>query len=910
MAALTFAAFAAPKTIVDFTSAHHGWAAVHHTQDAAQRPEGLAFTVTDNDPWIFSPAVTLATPPANTKRMKFTLTCAPTDCKTSWQLFYGFGHARFNEIESCHLQPVGDAPYTTFEAEIPCGKFRNPCRFRLDPPGLAGAQFTVKSLSVDFRSPLWTYHPAPAAPLVIPAATPLVLKGKDWELRHDPDRIGAFRFLSRGKTVENLPHEPFVYLDRTGQVRTLDWESVQMKTQLFATHLRLVTSATCQDADGRTWTLKRTFAESSSLPATLDITTTIRVSAPAEVLHLPALTLFVDRHSQGHKHQALLPGVEYLADEPSSNDKEIRTPEHNRLIPAPHCISLPLAVFTDSQNWLAAKWQQSATPTFATVFDTPDRQFRSGGHLLGFWAPTVGPSRNQSELDIYHPQSFRETTHTLALRTGSGAAVADVLAQQFTSAEQLPPPDPVNRRTMLEQLAHGWLDSQIRQGTQVKHAIGGSFRFQSAADVPFLMRYLAALLERETPPNQELISRLRTVAAEMLNSTPANQIGHSGVSHIRRPAPPLVGGDVRAWLAAKATEHRGINHQLASGKRIWRAPDNSKVDLGSTLGSDHCNGYTSMQLASLLKAAVWSGDEKEIAKTLAIVDKVTELYHGTVPRGAQPWEMPLHCPDIMASANLAQAYSLAYRLKPDPKYLAEARHWAYSGLSMVYLDFQLPDSPLTPPVGTYATCAVMGATHWVAPNWIGRPVQWCGLVYSAALWDLARIDTADASTFWRRIATGITHSGARQNHLAAQDPQFVGLLPDSWDLTRQTRFPIPINPGTVQENFAEAIDLPFYSLGSLDATTLLHVPGKSRTLSSDRHPLHPHHALGQRASRPLQCLIECWPETPFKVVATRIAPPRAVSFNGVPVPHEYDAAHRTLIITLPARAQGALQIQR
>ena len=104
------------------------------------------------------------------------------------------------------------------------------------------------------------------------------------------------------------------------------------------------------------------------------------------------------------------------------------------------------------------------------------------------------------------------------------------------------------------------------------------------------------------------------------------------------------------------------------------------------------------------------------------------------------------------------------------------------------------------PVGLYATCAVMGATHWVAPNWIGRPVQWCGLVYSAALWDFARIEPdAKAREFWRTVATGITVSGARQNH-TADEPRFVGLLPDSWNLERQTRFPIPINPGTVQEN--------------------------------------------------------------------------------------------------------------
>jgi hypothetical protein len=42
-------------------------------------------------------------------------------------------------------------------------------------------------------------------------------------------------------------------------------------------------------------------------------------------------------------------------------------------------------------------------------------------------------------------------------------------------------------------------------------------------------------------------------------------------------------------------------------------------------------------------------------------------------------------------------------------------------------------------VGPYATIPVLGATNWQAPNWIGLPVEWCGLVYADSLARLARL---------------------------------------------------------------------------------------------------------------------------------------------------------------------------
>jgi hypothetical protein len=92
------------------------------------------------------------------------------------------------------------------------------------------------------------------------------------------------------------------------------------------------------------------------------------------------------------------------------------------------------------------------------------------------------------------------------------------------------------------------------------------------------------------------------------------------------------------------------------------------------------------------------------------------------------------------------------------------------------------------PIMRYGTTAVLGATNWKAPLWIGRPVQWCGLVYADALLDLAaHDDTLD----WRKLARGITIAGEQMQY---PEGNHVGTLPDSIGLNTQQRYPADINP--------------------------------------------------------------------------------------------------------------------
>ena len=195
-------------------------------------------------------------------------------------------------------------------------------------------------------------------------------------------------------------------------------------------------------------------------------------------------------------------------------------------------------------------------------------------------------------------------------------------------------------------------------------------------------------------------------------------------------------------------------------------------------------------------------------------------------------------------------------------------------MTMIY--FVDPPTDAPNPVGRYATIGVMGATNWAAPNWIGLPVQWCGLVYSAALVDLAEIETdAGLAALWRHLAKGITASGVDQSYLPS-DGEKVGLLPDSFALVEQVRREPPINPGTVQGNVSNFIGLPFYRVARAVAggKTLVHVPGRATA----RKP---------QAGELARVEIAAWPKAPYKVFFSRVQKPAAVKANGQPVPFRF-----------------------
>lgn len=246
-----------------------------------------------------------------------------------------------------------------------------------------------------------------------------------------------------------------------------------------------------------------------------------------------------------------------------------------------------------------------------------------------------------------------------------------------------------------------------------------------------------------------------------------------GGAHIVNDAIYFLTGRAGEWLAMRSARARQI---MAEQK-----PDGSfRYDGPYQRGhfEDTASGYCAARAVELLEHAWLTGDA---ASLQAGVKALEFMKHFRDPRGAQTWEVPLHTPDILASAYLVQAYVRGWQLTGQRDYLDRARAWAVTGLPFVY---QWSDEPTM----AYATIPVFGATGWQAPNWMGLPVQWCGYVYAYALTMLAPLDHA---MDWKKIATGILTTAERMQYPSGQ---FAGCEPDSFNLAEQRRNGPAINP--------------------------------------------------------------------------------------------------------------------
>jgi len=193
-------------------------------------------------------------------------------------------------------------------------------------------------------------------------------------------------------------------------------------------------------------------------------------------------------------------------------------------------------------------------------------------------------------------------------------------------------------------------------------------------------------------------------------------------------------------------------------------------------------------IRAILRAAAFTADPRLLAEGLKGLDWLRKW---RVPRGAQVWEIPLHAPDILASAHACEAFLWGYRLTGEQAYLDDAVYWARTGLPFVYF-WQAHAEGIEPMRG--GTIPIFGATFHVG-SWFGRLVQWCGLEYAEALIDLARFDR---SFDWRAVAADIVVSGWRQQQ---RKQGYQGLYPDSWSmLTGDISWGLMLGPARLLRN--------------------------------------------------------------------------------------------------------------
>lgn len=878
-----------PRTIADFSRPDHGWRA--KAALAEPEPGGLRVSATGDDPWIVGPIVEVAAP-SGAERMLVELAA---DSPGDFRCYVAPEGGADSELAAAQL--VGDGK-GVFRGLLPVLAAR--MRFRLDPPD--GAAVSLRSLAVRPVVPLFTLPVRAADAGVLP---PLCLGDDALEaesgmvrVRHDPRRWNALEVWVGGtRMADTLPGEEWWTFDGT-RAAAIDPSAGVVAATALARGFEIVATFREQGdpADAATWTFTRR-VEAGDRGVRID--TTVVVDRRREVVHLPWITLLAGLGTFGErKSQAVLPGVEYLADEPSSNEREIRGAAAVRRVVDPIDVCFPTTVLAVDRRWLAIDRDESGFAA-SPAFDSPDRILSSGGHLLGVWSPAGGggetvPARSPGNLAVHRGVVLEAGVPgqvAVLVRGGFGDSVLRGIAGRLRADP--PPPEPDfegGLEAACRLLAHGWLDSAAREGTRVRHAVWpGAFAPQPAADAPACMLWLAAHVS-----DAALAARLRSAAAAVLAELPPGATG--GVGHVQRPALPLlVRGDadgLRSALSeAAARARRTAAEIVAGGGRLpYRA---GAVDYSATLGDADANGYTAIAVEGMLDAAVLCGDEETIRASLGALDLVARVSPaGGVPRGAQPWEMPLHTPDILAAARMARSHLLGHLLDGGPRRLDEARAWALSGVPFVYLRDPVPGAA----VGRYSTIGVLGATNWEAPLWIGRPVQWCGLVYAATLHELARVDVPTGES-WRRIGRGITRAGLAMTFPAADAAGRGGLLPDYW-LFRSGRGDGPaINPATLQATLAEAFD-------ALPLVTATRLPG---TAGHSGHVVHVAGRVdGARVSDGGASVdLATWQES--LVLVTRVsAMPRRVAWNGAPAAASHLGGG---CLAVPVAGAGTLEIE-
>ena len=243
-------------------------------------------------------------------------------------------------------------------------------------------------------------------------------------------------------------------------------------TTISQTASSMTATAIFKDSGGAEWTAVRTFIAAHN--NAVNVTTSIRVTEDRQIVQMPWITLFPGLGSFGeHKTQALLAGVEYLVDEPSSDTKDFAPQKADRRIVNDYKLCFPLMAISHKKKWLSLSWDYDKFP--ATIFDSPDHQFHSGGHLFALWSPGPQQKRTENEFDIHEAFPIYKNVPlkleaTIAVGDNDGTVVSAIA--DYVERNPLPPL-PVYEdgfQGALSLMAHGWLDSVVREGNKWRHA--------------------------------------------------------------------------------------------------------------------------------------------------------------------------------------------------------------------------------------------------------------------------------------------------------------------------------------------------------------------------------------------------------------------------------------------------------
>ncbi len=340
-----------------------------------------------------------------------------------------------------------------------------------------------------------------------------------------------------------------------------------------------------------------------------------------------------------NKNQALLAGVEYLENESSSSEADITGPAPARQVPDTLKITLPLMAVQAEERYVGLVWEPG--PLFCAVHDSPDRIFKSGGHLLGILFPgSDGVNHDENSLIPYKPETLT-ANQPLRLRVriigGRGNSVVPAI-QHYVRLAGLPPVPQTGYDApgYFELAAHGWLDSRIRETNLFRHAYWAEFKPQPAADAAMWMSWRA-----EQVDSPALATRLNDAAAGALSMLPRANYNAAQIRHVRYPLPALVFGAVLDCANQAKESGRSILSRFEPDGSVHYQPTTGGTDYGKTYWAPDANGLTATVVLSLLEAATFSGDTALLQEGLLKL-RAMDKFRYTIPRRSRRHRSLLH----------------------------------------------------------------------------------------------------------------------------------------------------------------------------------------------------------------------------------------------------------------------------
>ena len=469
----------------DFSRGMLGWEGNHYVTDLTASRQGLSFTSTGIDPWIEGPAINLQTDQLTkvTIRMK-------SNANSNGELFYG---SYFQAGHSVRFAVNNDGDWHDYELIIQEPLGRN-TRFRLDPAtneGNIGVAFIRVETFVKWEDPPYQ---KPTVPEPGRRRTGVVESGL-LKLEYIESQIGNFGIDVGGHEIAFGYRNELLGVLFDDIIQWLDLNEGIVTTEQGPDRVTL--TAHLSDDKGATWKITREIRP-GPIDGVIAVDARIEVDVDRRVICVPWLTIFPGLGTFGQsKEQALFAGIEYLSDEPSSSEADISAPGHLRQAPDPVKVTFPLMTILTDGRYVGLIWNPSEW--INPLFDSPDRIFGSGAHVIALTGPAVGKNRIENSLVALAPVRFTANdpiTARMWIIGGEGKTVVPAIRTYVDLQSLHPVPEfEGGLSSAVRLLAHGWVYSKIREGGLFRHAVWADrFNAGPAPDAAMFIDWLAASL--------------------------------------------------------------------------------------------------------------------------------------------------------------------------------------------------------------------------------------------------------------------------------------------------------------------------------------------------------------------------------------------------------------------------------